>query len=224
MSTPLPDMKTGQLIISLLIAMLLGVGLTVLIVLPAEKGEDPTGFGAFSGVDKLSEPKAVVEEAQAAASEETVVNNNALYIRIDPLKSKAVVNEFGEAQPFVDGANIRQHEHAYKSETIEIRIDADEQVEYKALMEEGEVLLYSWQADAELYFDFHAHQDSGDPNFFTRYAEGEGRADQGSIVAPYSGQHGWYWLNIAGKAVTVKLSVAGYYNEIIEVNMAAEAE
>jgi hypothetical protein len=224
MTTPQPALSKRQLVLALLVAMLLGVGLTVLIVLPAEKGEDPTGFGAFSGVDKLSKPEVVDEKPQVLAPVEPVANKDALYTRIDPLKSKAVVNEFGEAQPFVDGANIRQHEHIYKSEMIEIKIEADEQVEYKALMEEGEVLLYSWQSDAELYFDFHAHQDTGDPNFFTRYAEGEGTADQGSIVAAYSGQHGWYWLNIAGKPVTVKLTVAGYYNKIIEVNLKAEAE
>ncbi|NKB35660.1 MAG: hypothetical protein GKR93_00635 [Gammaproteobacteria bacterium] len=224
MSTPQPSLSTRQLVLSLLVAMLLGVGLAMLIVLPAEKGEDPTGFGALTGVDKLSEPEVVDEIPLVLAPVEPVSNEDALYIRIDPIKSKAVVNEFGEPQPFVDGANIRQHEQHYKGQLIEIKIDTDEQVEYKALMEEGDVLLYFWEADAELYFDFHAHQDTGDPNFFTRYAEGEGKSDHGSIVAPYSGQHGWYWLNIAGKPVTVQLGVSGYYDEIIEIDMKAEAE
>ena len=224
MTTPQANLSNKQLILSVIVAALLGVGLTVLVILPAEKGEDPSGFGAVSGLDQLSEQDKAREPIKAPMPVSPKRVDSPLYIRIDPATSKAIVNEFGEPQPFVDGANIRRHDQAYKAELIEIKIGPDEQVEYKALMNEGEVLLYSWKADGELYFDFHAHQDSGDPNFFTRYAEGEGMADQGSIVAPYSGQHGWYWLNIAGKAVTVKLDVKGYYDEVIEINLKAEAE
>ena len=224
MTTSQPNLSNKQLLIGLIVAALLGVGLTILVILPAEQGRDPSGFGALSGVDQLSVQEAPLVEVETSVPLEPDATDSPLYIRIDPASSEAIVNEFGEPQPFVDGANIRRHEQAYKAELIEINMAADEQVEYKALMKEGEVLLYSWKADGEMYFDFHAHQDTGDPNFFTRYAEGEGTADQGSIVAPYSGQHGWYWLNIAGKPVTITLRVSGYYDEVIEINLKAEAE
>ena len=90
-------------------------------------------------------------------------------------------------------------------------------------MDQGEVLLYEWIADGEVYYDFHAHEAKGNPDFWTRYSEGEGTADQGSIVAPYQGQHGWFWMNIEERPITIKLTIAGYYDELTEIDMQAEA-
>ena len=36
----------------------------------------------------------------------------------------------------------------------------------------------------------------------------------GSLVAPFAGEHGWYWLNISEKPVTIKLTFTGYHNEV----------
>ena len=211
-----PVLSTGRLILSLFVAMIAGVGLTIFIILPAEKGIDPTGFGAATGLDELSKQSEDIPTLQEAS---VVLNSDALYVAIDPETTKPKVDEFGDALPALDGANLRAHNTVFKSETIEIQIDTDAQVEYKAIMDRGEVLLYAWQADGELYYDFHAHQAEANQDFFTRYAEGEGNSDQGSIVAPYQGQHGWFWLNIEGRPITLKLTVAGYYDEIKKIDL-----
>ena len=39
----------------------------------------------------------------------------------------------------------------------------------------------------------------------------------GSIVAPFSGNHGWYWLNIEEHTIEITLKVAGFYSEIKEL-------
>ena len=36
------------------------------------------------------------------------------------------------------------------------------------------------------------------------------------VVAPFSGEHGWYWLNISEKPVTIKLTVTGYYDKMVD--------
>ncbi len=36
----------------------------------------------------------------------------------------------------------------------------------------------------------------------------------GSLVAPFAGEHGWYWLNISEKPVTIKLTFTGYHKEV----------
>ena len=214
-------LSTGQLVLALIAALIVGVGLTVFVILPTERNIDSEGSDAISVVEiESTKTESVVQTEQEAVAP----NFDALYIAIDPETTPAKVDEFGESLPVVVGANLRVHDIAYKSETINIQIDADAQVEYKAIMDTGEALLYSWEADGELYYDFDAHQENGNPQFWTRYSEGEGSADQGSIVAPYQGEHGWYWLNIAGKAVTVKLSVAGYYDRIKEIELKAAAE
>ncbi|MFT5134268.1 MAG: hypothetical protein ACI9SC_002743 [Gammaproteobacteria bacterium] len=213
-----PLLSTKQLILSLIVAMIVGVGLTIFVILPAEKGEDPTGFGAKSGLGELSSTKEEVPEIETTSD---VLPLETLYAAINPETTPPKINEFGQSLPAVDGVNIRVHDATYKSESIEILIDIDGQVEYKAIMDGGEVLLYAWEADGELYYDFHAHQEKGDPNFWTRYSEGEATKDQGSIVAPYQGEHGWYWLNIADKPIKIKLTVAGYYDEIKEIPLKA---
>jgi hypothetical protein len=215
-----PTLSARQLAASVLLALIGGVALTILVVLPAESGKDPSGFGALTGLDQLSNTPA--NDSEAPDSFEST-GENEFYVAIDPANISPYVDDFGDSQPALDGANIRTHDTPFKSETIEIPIDADGRIEYKALMDQGEVLLYEWTADGEVYYDFHAHEANGNPDFWTRYSEGEGTGDHGSIVAPYQGQHGWFWLNIEERPITVRLTIAGYYDELIEIDMQAEA-
>lgn len=36
----------------------------------------------------------------------------------------------------------------------------------------------------------------------------------GSLVAPFGGEHGWYWLSLEEKTITITLTVTGYFNDI----------
>jgi hypothetical protein len=36
----------------------------------------------------------------------------------------------------------------------------------------------------------------------------------GRLVAPFAGQHGWYWLNRGQQPVTVKVSVTGFQQKL----------
>lgn len=216
-----PELSTLQLLLSLLLALIAGAALTIFVVLPAESGIDLSGFGSLSGLDQLSYAPAAVPDVE---NDPDLSDDGKFYIAIDPATTELKADEYGDSIPALDGANIRVHEKAYKSETIEIHIQTDGSVEYKAIMERGEVLLYQWESDGEIYYDFHAHQVAGKADFWTRYSEGEANRDQGSIVAPYQGQHGWFWMNIEGRPITVKLSVAGYYEELIEIRPEAEEE
>lgn len=211
-------LSNRQLFIGLILALIIGAALTFFVILPAEKGEDPSGIGEATGLSQLS-------EAEQPASTTTVVeiDANALYISIDPTTTEVVPDEFGRPAPSLDGENIRAHESAYKTETVEFVLPADAEIEYKAIMNEGEVLLYSWSSTEDTYVDFHAHDETRNPDMWTRYSEiQEGTSDHGSIVAPFSGQHGWYWLNLTGEDATVTLTVAGYYDELMEIDLSAE--
>jgi len=131
-------------------------------------------------------------------------------------------DEFGRAAPYNIGENIQTSDKAFKELTMEIELPLDATVEYKLLMDQGDAAVYEWSVDdGEVYTDFHAHP-PGEGEFFTRYSETEGDSDQGAIVAAYSGQHGWFWLNISDKPVTVVLKVAGFYDDLIEIDLEAE--
>ena len=49
-----------------------------------------------------------------------------------------------------------------------------------------------------------------------RYEEADGiNGRNGSLVAPFKGEHGWYWLNVSEKPVTITLTVTGYHDKLI---------
>ena len=53
--------------------------------------------------------------------------------------------------------------------------------------------------------------------FFVRYEEHqEGSGNQGSLVAPFAGEHGWYWLNYNEYPVVVTLTVEGWFDDMID--------
>ena len=53
--------------------------------------------------------------------------------------------------------------------------------------------------------------------FWVRYEEHqEGSGNDGSLVAPFAGEHGWYWLNYNEFPVVVTLTINGYFDEIID--------
>lgn len=131
-------------------------------------------------------------------------------------------DEFGSALPFLSGENFVNGQRAWRHETLSFEIEGDGTVEYKALMNQGDSLSFNWSVEGgQAYYDMHAHDAAFGDEFFTRYDEGEGVDGSGTIVAAYSGQHGWFWLNLEADPITITLEVAGFYEEIIEIDLEA---
>jgi len=139
---------------------------------------------------------------------------------LDPGAVTVVYDEFGQAVPVASGENFITRDGPPKTEIVTIELDTDAVTEYKAIMQQGDSIAFRWSTDGgEAYYDFHAHDAAFGDEFFTRYAEGEGTGNAGSIVAAYDGQHGWFWLNIDGAPITITLEVMGFYDEIIKIDM-----
>ena len=181
------------------------------------------GLGALIGASISGDPGASDEEQTGATEESgTLIQTGGapVYRFFDPATATTTLDEFGSPLPFADGENFIGNSGEMKSETLVITIDGDQGVEYKAIMDQGDAIVFAWKTDGgQAYYDFHAHQAGGNPDFFTRYDEGEGVASGGSIVAPYVGQHGWYWLNLEADPITITLEVAGDYNELVKINL-----
>ena len=124
-----------------------------------------------------------------------------------------------EPQPVVEGINFRSRQEIFKSENIETTLSPRQQIEYMANMEAGDILLYSWEVNGKMFYDFHAHQENVNPDIWIRYSQGAHTSDNGNIVAPYTGEHGWYWVNLDDKPVTLKLKITGYYKDIFRVDL-----
>lgn len=178
------------------------------------------GLGTLIGVSLIDEP-APAEQA-AVVDDVTVASTGGapVFRFLAPGDVSVGADEFGQPLPAANGENFIASEREPRTEILAIELGLDETVEYKALMQQGDAITFRWSTDGgDVYYDFHAHDEAFGPEFFTRYDEGEGAARSGTIVAPYSGQHGWFWLNIADGPTTVTLEVSGFYDEIIEIDL-----
>ena len=174
-------------------------------ILPAEYGIDPTGIGGALGLTALS--------GQAGRTLEIVdvLGGN------QDVKS-VEIPDFGEPVP-LPNPEIAQIEAAPpQTRTVTVTIPAEKETEIKTVLRQGKVILYSWSVDrGDIYTDFHGHDPEVSSEFWVRYEEQQqGTGGNGSLVAPFGGEHGWYWLNYNGFPVTVTLQVTGYYDDIID--------
>ncbi len=195
-----------------LLALIVAFVVTFLFVLPAEYGVDPTGIGTKLGLLDLAATEDAADDDPYAAT------------RIVQGTFPGIPEDFDFWEPEVLGDPYsRPQPTAFRSDSISIALDVGEQVEYKAVMKQGDALVYSWKLDEGgiAYADFHA--DPGDDaegypdQYFIRYKESEEGESAGSLVAPFDGNHGWYWLNIEDNPIVITLEVRGFYDHVEEL-------
>lgn len=176
------------------IAVFAAAAILVTIVLPAEYGIDWTGVGSLTGLTAMGRDKV----AAAKAAEKDMAS---------PVPAKA-------ATEAVAASSTR----ALRSDSIEIPIGPGVGLEYKAVLAEGEPMVFEWDAGgAELRFDFHGEPEKGPEGMFLTFKKGVAARDAGSLRAPFGGTHGWYWKNAGTTPVVVKLRVSGFYSELKKV-------
>jgi hypothetical protein len=166
-------------------AALLAAGLIlVMFILPAEFGVDPLGTGARVGLVDLGLTGQQVEALEQAAAS-------------------------GDAGP---ATLIVPQERAFQTETVEFTVGPREGMEYKYRLDTGEALLYSWRTPTPVAYEFHAEPDGAPRGYAQTYEKAQASQASGTLTAPFSGIHGWYWENLSDQAITITLTTAGYYN------------
>lgn len=191
---------------------------TVLFIMPAEYGVDPTGLGTKLGLGDLeqSDPDPIPVDAVSSGAGAPKLVAGAF-----PAAPAAADFDFFDPEVMGDPFS-RSHPSPFRTDSIEVPLDELEHVEVKANMQRGDALVYSWKLveGDTVYTDFHAdpHQTDQYPmDYWVRYAESEDAAASGSIVAPFDGNHGWYWMNIEENPVKLVLEVRGYYESLDEI-------
>ena len=152
-------------------------------ILPAEFGVDPLGTGARVGLLDLGLTGQQVEALEQAAAS-------------------------GAGQAVL----IVPQERPFHTENIEFKVGPREGIEYKYRLDKGEALLYSWRAPVAVNFEFHAEPDGGPRGYAQTYEKAQASQASGTLTAPFSGIHGWYWENPTDQEITVALTASGYYN------------
>jgi hypothetical protein len=190
-----------RLIASVAVALAGAALVLLIIVLPAEYNIDPTRIGGALGLTAMHAPKRTLQVKD-------VIGGNEKYREVAlPSLDKPV--------PLPNRAVIQVKPAAARTENVSVTLQPGQQTEIKAVMDAAQVILYSWTAEGgEVYTDFHGHEpEAGDA--FVRYEEQQsGHEGHGSLVAPFSGEHGWFWLNISEQPVTIRLMFSGYHHEV----------
>jgi len=82
--------------------------------------------------------------------------------------------------------------------------------EFKYRLDKGSGMVYAWTANARLKYEFH-----GEPSDralqVQSYEKSEGDFASGTLTAPFTGIHGWYWENTSNAPVTISLTSAGFF-------------
>jgi hypothetical protein len=196
----------SRLLISVAIALVIAACVLLLAVLPAEYGIDPTGIGSRIGLAQMSgKDGAAVVLADNLAGNENI--------------EKVQISDSGKPLPLPNPAVHQARNELPKSETVTIKLPAYGETEVKTALKANQIVLYSWHTDkGKVYVDFHGHSpDWKDKQAFVRYQEErDGIAGaNGSLVAPFTGEHGWYWVNLEDYSVVITLNVSGYYDKVV---------
>jgi hypothetical protein len=207
-TNPSPDWQapTGKRVaLSVLVAVVVAVVVLVTAVLPAEYGIDPTGVGTLMGLAELKAPTRIIEIKDVLGGNETV--------------REVEIPAFNEPVPLPNTAIHQSEDRPIETRTVEITLGPGQETEVKAALRTSKVIVYTWTAvGGPVYCDLHGHDPAAGSEFFVRYREDQEGATEvtGSLVAPFDGEHGWYWLNINEVPVTITLTVTGFFDDIID--------
>ena len=95
---------------------------------------------------------------------------------------------------------------------VMITVPAKSGLEYKFYINQGAEIEYQWATDgAGLYFDFHGEPAGNTTGYFKSYRETTASQSDGTLTAPFTGTHGWYWKNDSNQAVRITLKTKGQY-------------
>jgi hypothetical protein len=106
---------------------------------------------------------------------------------------------------------VLKESEGFSGDRVSLTLRPDQGVEYKFHMQPDATIRYRWESSAPIYWDLHAEEDGKDHEDFTRFEEGTGAGESGTLTASFPGRHGWYFLNRGDAPVTITLETSGDY-------------
>lgn len=199
-----PNLNKGQLLKSLIIALIIGAIVLLTAVLPAEYGIDPLGTGKLFGFSKLYQGNEQIENNEIYSS------LNFKKIKMEKLGSPQSVPKPSEADnppPEV--------QYSVREDTIEVIVPAKKGIEYKFKSLKYGRTKYEWSTDKGIvYIDFHGEvkQENSSKNvFYESYTLAYSNNMAGTLTAPFEGKHGWYFRNETNEDIIIAIRLNGQY-------------
>ena len=208
-SEPSPSLEgqSGKRIaLSVLGAIVIAGIVLVTAVLPAEYGIDPTGIGRALGVTELNAPATRTLEIR------DVIGGNETVREVE-------IPAFNEPVPLPNPAIHQSEDRPIQTRTLTLTLEAGQETEVKTVLRANKVIVYTWTSEGgPAYCDLHGHDPAAGSEFFVRYREDQEGATlvTGSLVAPFDGEHGWYWVNINEEPIKITLTVTGFFDDVID--------
>lgn len=210
---PKRELLRGTVYAAIVAAVILTVA-----VLPAEYGVDPTGLGKAMGLTKLHADSATPAIANNSAAVQAPGAATAVPAAGPSVPAggspRSTVSAPGEQRALTISSRPSL---PYRTDDMEILVAPGKGVEVKTLLAKGQTLIYTWKTkDAALVnHDFHGEPVNAKENEFESFIlEKEVSESRGTLIAPFTGVHGWYWKNKSTVPVTVVLRASGFYSEI----------
>jgi hypothetical protein len=198
--------SSQQLLRSTVIALLIAIVLLITVVLPAEYGIDLTGIGRPLGLTQMGEIKmALAVQANAATAAEA---NAATAVAAAPPQA-ANTSPLPTVAPVAAVATTNPN---LKTDELTVALRPGEAIEVKLVMQSGAKVNYEWHTDGEVVT--HDTHGEGANGTFQSFSQGNVAADAGELIAPFAGNHGWYWYNPTNSNVNILLKTTGEYLSI----------
>lgn len=216
----LPSSK--QLFRSTIIAIVSAAVLLVTVVLPAEYGIDPTGVGSALRLTEMGEIKSqlaaeAATDAQADAKKATAGAASVPLGAAETGQSSAPANVSEESDTKAASTSSTTPTAAepltrWRDET-RFTLAPGQGIEIKLRMKEGAQAKFAWAVEGTGAVNFDTHGDGGGRSI--SYEKGRGvPSDEGTLVAAFTGNHGWFWRNRGNAEVALVLRTEGDYIDI----------
>ncbi|MFS4454923.1 hypothetical protein [Maribacter sp. 2304DJ31-5] len=200
-----PLMGKKQLIKSVIIAFIIGAIVLVTAIFPAEYGMDPLGTGELFGFSKLYQG-----EGKANPIGEATGDNSALNFQKIKMEYLGSPPDRKAPEQTIDKSLINKL--SKRTDSIQIKLPAEEGLEYKIKMLRYGKTKYEWTANKGIvYIDFHGELIEGGNGFFESYTQAYSNNLAGTFTAPFEGKHGWYFKNTTKEDIVITLRLNGEY-------------
>jgi hypothetical protein len=104
----------------------------------------------------------------------------------------------------------------YKTESTSFTLRPSQAFEYKYRLEKDRGMVYAWKATAAVKYEFHGEPDDHRLKVQS-YDRQENDFASGTLTAPFTGIHGWYWENAGQRDLTITLTTSGFYTAAEEL-------
>lgn len=111
-----------------------------------------------------------------------------------------------------------EEDHAFEesstrphAETQSFELLGFESLEFKFDMAQHAGMVFNWTASAPLHHDMHAEPDGAEDGVAVSYDAGDAARRDGTYIAEFDGEHGWYWENRSADPITIDLTATGFF-------------